>query len=184
LIAGVDEAGRGPLAGPVVASAVILKRFDFTARVDDSKKLSPAAREKAYSEIYEKAFVGLGIVDEKVIDEINIYQATRRAMEQAIASLNVRPEYILVDGRINLATPCPHVCIVRGDSKSLSIGAASIVAKVTRDRLMREYDALYPVYGFKDHKGYPTRRHKQALTRHGPSPIHRFTYAPVRESMR
>jgi len=180
-IAGVDEAGRGPFAGPVVAGAVILKESDFAAEINDSKKLSPKKREKAYREILEKAIVGVGIVDEKTIDEVNILRATQKAMEIAIANLKVRPDYVIVDGRVRLATRCPIKCIIEGDSKSLSIAAASIIAKVTRDRLMVEYDRLYPQYGFARHKGYGTRRHKTALKNHGPSPIHRYSFRPVRE---
>lgn len=180
LIAGVDEAGRGPLAGPVVAGAVILKDFDFKEDIDDSKKLTPKKREKAYLEITEKCFVGVGIVDEKVIDEINIYRATLKAMELAIADLKVLPDYILVDGRMKLITRCPIKCIVGGDGKSLSIAAASIVAKVTRDRIMLKYHEEYPQYGFARHKGYGTSFHKEALKNHGPSPIHRFSFQPVK----
>ena len=184
LIAGVDEAGRGPLAGPVVACAVILEDSALSAHIDDSKALTAGMRERAYSEIVKKSFIGIGIVDEKTIDEINIYQATRLAMEKALSGLEVPPEYILIDGRIKVKTSSPTRFIIRGDSKCLSIAAASIVAKVTRDALMREYDSLYPAYGFKAHKGYPTRRHKEALLKHGPSPIHRRSYAPVREALR
>lgn len=182
LIAGVDEAGRGPLAGPVVAGAVILKRFDFESRIDDSKKLTRKCRETAYREILKKSVCSVGMVDEKTIDAINIYQATRLAMERAIGGLKIPPDYILIDGNIKLNTPHPSKSIIRGDSKSMSIAAASIIAKVTRDSLMREYDSLYPAYGFKTHKGYPTRRHKEALMRYGPSPIHRYSYAPVKEA--
>jgi ribonuclease HII len=163
LVAGIDEAGRGPLAGPVVASAVILKDLNFTARIDDSKKLSAKKREKAYHEILEKAHVGIGIVSEKTIDEINIYRATIKAMEMAVADLGIPPDYVIVDGRVRLSTKCPIKCIVRGDSKSLSIAAASIIAKVTRDRLMLEYDKTYPHYGFAKHKGYGTILHREAL---------------------
>ena len=181
LVAGIDEAGRGPLAGPVVASAVILKSRHFRATIDDSKKLSPKKREKAYLEIFKKAIVGVGIVDEKTIDEINIYRATIKAMEMAIANLETPPDYVIVDGRLKLSTKCPLKCIIKGDSKSLSIAAASIIAKVTRDRLMVEYDKTYPQYGFARHKGYPTALHLKALHTYGPCPIHRLTYAPVRQ---
>lgn len=183
LIAGIDEAGRGPLAGPVVASAVILKAFDFRADIDDSKKLSAKKRERAFHEIRKKAFVGVGIVDEKTIDKINIYRATIKAMELAIADLEIPPDYVLVDGRVKLATKCPTKCITKGDSKCLSIAAASIIAKVTRDSLMVEYHEKYPQYGFSRHKGYPTKFHKTALKNHGPSPIHRISFQPVRESL-
>jgi len=180
-IAGVDEAGRGPLAGPVVASAVILKSLRFVEDIDDSKKLSAKKREKAFREIVEKAIVGVGIVDEKTIDEINIYRATIRAMEIAISNLEIPPDYVIVDGRVKISTRCPVKCIIRGDSLSLSIAAASIIAKVTRDRLMLKYDELFPQYGFARHKGYGTKLHKSALEAHGPSPIHRFSFRPIKD---
>ena len=182
-IAGVDEAGRGPLAGPVVAGACILKDFDFTCDINDSKQLSPVKRERAYKEIFEKSVVGIGIVDEKTIDRINIYQATLLAMQMAIQNLKIPPDYVIVDGRMKLVTKCPVKCIVKGDCKSMSIAAASIVAKVTRDRLMRKYDEEYPQYGFARHKGYGTRFHNSALKKFGPSPIHRYSYRPVKEAM-
>ena len=178
----MDEAGRGPLAGPVVAGACILTSFDFKSRVDDSKKLTARCREKAYREIIKKSVYSVGIVDEKTIDAINIYQATRLAMVKAISGLKISPEYILIDGNIRLDTPHPSRSIIRGDSKSLSIAAASIIAKVTRDNLMRGYDSMYPCYGFRSHKGYPTRAHKEALSKFGPSPIHRYSYTPVKAS--
>jgi ribonuclease HII len=181
IIAGVDEAGRGPLAGPVVAGAVILTSLDFSEDIDDSKKLTPKKRDKAYFEIMSKAIVGVGMVDEKTIDEINIYRATIKAMEMAIANLSISPEYVIVDGRMRLVTKCPLKCIIRGDSESLSIAAASIIAKVTRDRLMLKYHEEYPQYGFDRHKGYGTKMHKIALQNHGPSPIHRFSFRPVKE---
>ncbi len=181
LVAGVDEAGRGPLAGPVVAGAVILRDIDFRHEIDDSKALTPAKRERAYDEILAKADVGVGIVDEKTVDKINIHRATKRAMELALAKLSVKPDYVIVDGIMKINTRCPIKLIVGGDSKSLSIAAASIVAKVTRDRIMCLYDAVYPQYGFARHKGYPTKAHKKALKAHGPSPIHRRSYKPVRD---
>ena len=131
----------------------------------------------------KKAIVGVGIIDEKIIDKINIYKATLKAMEMAIANLGVRPDYIIVDGRMKIVTKCPVKCIVKGDCKSLSIAAASIIAKVTRDALMLKYDEQYPQYGFARHKGYGTRLHKEALKEFGPSPIHRYSYAPVKESI-
>ncbi|MBP7056037.1 MAG: ribonuclease HII [Candidatus Omnitrophica bacterium] len=179
LIAGVDEAGRGPLAGPVVAGAVILKVPHFTNRVDDSKKLSERQRNAAYLEIVKNGMTGLGIVCEKDIDEINIHQATKKAMQMALDNLPIKPDYVLVDGIIRLATDCPYMSIIKGDSRCLSIAAASIVAKVTRDKIMVEYDKLYPQYGFARHKGYPTKNHKAALKVHGYCPIHRRTYHPV-----
>jgi len=166
------------LAGPVVAGAVIFRDLGLKTEINDSKKLSAKKREKAFAEISEKAFVGIGIVDEKTIDEINIYQATRKAMHEALAKLEVPPDYVIVDGRMKIATKCPIKCIVGGDAKCLSIAAASIVAKVTRDKIMAEYDLVYPQYGFKQHKGYATRSHKRALRAHGPSPIHRNSFHP------
>ena len=184
LIAGVDEAGRGPLAGPVVAGAVILRNTSFTHAIDDSKKLSAGKREKAFEEILKKADVGIGIVNEKTIDRINIHRATKKAMELAMSKLSQKPHYVIVDGIMKIRTRCPIRTIIGGDSKCLSIAAASIVAKVTRDRIMGWYDELYPQYGFARHKGYPTKAHKSALKLHGPSPIHRRSYRPVRESDR
>lgn len=181
LIAGVDEVGRGPLAGPVVASACIIKNFSFRAEINDSKKLSPRKREKAYNELAKKSIFGIGIVSEKTIDAINIHQATKRAMEIAISNLGIAPDYVLVDGRMKLTVKCPLECIISGDSKSLSIAAASIIAKVTRDSLMVKYDEEYPQYGFSRHKGYPTKFHKSALKNHGPSPIHRYSFRPVKD---
>ena len=180
-IAGVDEAGRGPLAGPVVAGAVIIRDFAFTERIDDSKKLSANKREKAYHQILKNCIVGVGIVDEKIIDGINIYQATKKAMQLAISNLEIPPDYVIVDGNMKIATKCPIRCIVGGDSKSMSIAAASIVAKVTRDKLMTEYDALFPQYGFARHKGYGTKAHMKALSEYGPSPIHRRSFRPVKD---
>lgn len=181
LIAGVDEAGRGPLAGPVVAGAVIIRDFRFKNRIDDSKKLTPARREAAYEEIVSKAYIGVGIVEHDVIDDINIYRASIKAMELAIADLKVRPDYLLVDGRMKLVTGCPIRCIINGDSRSFSIAAASIVAKVTRDRLMQSYHMLYPLYEFCRHKGYGTKAHIAALLKLGPSPIHRLSFKPVKQ---
>ncbi len=180
-IAGVDEAGRGPLAGPVVAGAVIIKDFKFKERIDDSKKLTPAKREKAYREILKKSIVGIGIVDEKTVDRINIYHATIKAMQIAISNLAIPPDYCIVDGKMKIATKCPLKCIVGGDSKSLSIAAASIIAKVTRDRLMVEYDKIYPQYGFARHKGYGTKVHMEALKTCGPCPIHRRSFHPIKK---
>ena len=181
MIAGVDEAGRGSLAGPVVASAVILKDRRFSCEINDSKQLSQKKREKAFAEILKKSIVGIGIIDEKTIDRINIHQATLRAMEMAIANLRIPPDYIIVDGRMKFVTKCPIKCIVKGDSKSMSIAAASIIAKVTRDGIMSKYDKEYPQYGFAKHKGYGTRLHKETLKKFGPSPIHRYSYQPVKE---
>jgi len=168
-IAGIDEAGRGPLAGPVVAAAVLFPQNTIIPGVDDSKKLSPSKREIFFDLIYERALaIGVGVCDEKVIDEINILQATYRAMKEAITSLLVQPEHVLVDGTLISDFDLPQTAIPGGDGKCFSIAAASIIAKVTRDRMMVEYDHLYPEYGFK--------RHIQAIIKHGFSPIHRTSF--------
>ncbi|MFH1888667.1 MAG: ribonuclease HII [Candidatus Omnitrophota bacterium] len=186
IIIGVDEAGRGPLAGPVTAAAVALKRTRFKNRIDDSKKLSPSQRERAFSEIIDKCLFGVGIINEDVIDRMNILVATRMAMEEAVLSLieKLRPIrkrhiHILVDGNVKLNTGLPFTNIIKGDSKSKSIACASILAKVTRDRIMSLCDKKYPQYGFSKHKGYPTREHRLALKRFGPSLIHRMSFYGV-----
>ena len=186
LVIGVDEAGRGPLAGPVVAAAVALRQTRFKNRIDDSKKLTARAREKAFLEILDKSISGVGIVNEKIIDRINILQATRIAMEQAISSLvdkmgatGYKRLHVIVDGNVKLDIKLPYANIIRGDGKSKSIASASILAKVTRDRIMSLYDKVYPQYGFKKHKGYPTKSHKSALKKFGPSVIHRISFAGV-----
>ena len=145
--------------------------------------MSPEKRLRAYREIIKNAVFGVGIVDEKIIDEINIHAATIKAMELALSNLGVLPDYILIDGRVKLESASPTEAIVMGDSKSLSIAAASIIAKVTRDNLMINYDLAYPRYGFARHKGYATKAHKLALKNHGPSPIHRFSFQPVKDSI-
>lgn len=186
LVIGVDEAGRGPLAGPVVAAAVALKKTRFRNRIDDSKKLTSQAREKAFLEILNKSVFGLGIVNEKIIDRLNILAATRIAMEQAIAGLidkigavNPKRAHVIVDGNVKLDIPLPYANIIKGDARSKSIASASILAKVTRDRIMSVYDKVYPQYGFCKHKGYPTRTHKSALRKFGPSLIHRNSFSSV-----
>jgi len=186
LIIGVDEAGRGPLAGPVVAAAVALSTFRFKNRIDDSKKLTARSREKAFLEIVNNSVFGIGIINEKVIDRVNILQATRLAMEQAIASLlnKLKPAklnriHIIVDGDVCLDIKLPYTRIIKGDSKSKSIASASILAKVTRDSIMKLYDTMYPQYGFTQHKGYPTRLHRDILGRIGPSQIHRKSFCGV-----
>jgi len=208
-IIGVDEAGRGPLAGPVVAAAVLLKASRFKNRIDDSKKLSPLSRDKAFPEIIGKSVFGIGIIDEKIIDRVNILRATHLAMEEAVNSLikklvsyqnchlvsrvagkafcafpyckKINPQsknkiHIIVDG--NMAANFGFACtpIVKGDAKSKSIAAASILAKVTRDRIMDDYHKIYPQYGFLEHKGYLTCAHRRALKKFGPSLIHRKSF--------
>jgi ribonuclease HII len=181
-IAGVDEAGRGPLAGPVVSAAVVLPS-DFRARgVTDSKKLSPNRRAHLFDHIYEQArAIGIGIVDALEIDRINILQAARLSMILALANVGTPPDYVLVDGNFRLETDLPHQPIVKGDARSISIAAASIVAKVSRDRLMLRYHEDFPQYGFDRHKGYPTKSHKAAIALHGPCLIHRRSFKGVLE---
>lgn len=186
LIIGIDEAGRGPLAGPVVAAAVYVSDFSFSCRIDDSKTLTAAQREKAFDEIVSKCDFGIGLMTEVAIDEHNILQATFMAMKAAVVDLSAQISLadhkvcLLVDGN-QFASDLPYACrtIVGGDSQSFSIACASILAKVTRDRLLVEYDKVFPQYGFARHKGYPTKAHKQAIAEHGLSPIHRRTFRHV-----
>lgn len=176
-ICGIDEVGRGPLAGPVVAGAVILPRDCDILYINDSKKLSAAKREVLYDEIMEKAVaVGIGMASPKRIDEINILQATYEAMRDAIKKLAVTPDILLNDAVTIPQVNIKQVPIIKGDAKSISIGAASIVAKVTRDRMMVEYDKILPEYGFASNKGYGSKEHIEALKKYGPSPIHRATF--------
>ena len=179
-IAGIDEAGRGPLAGPVVAAAVILPREEKISGVNDSKKLTEKQRNSIYPEILKRASVGLGVISEKIIDEINIYQAARLAMKEAVLDLPHEAGYLLIDGTMSIDIPITAMSIVRGDAKSASIAAASIVAKVVRDGIMRKMHEKYPEYDFAQHKGYPTKKHCEALFRHGPCPIHRRSFGPVK----
>ena len=177
LICGIDEAGRGPLAGPVVAGAVILPKDCEILYLNDSKKLSPAKREALYEEIMEKAeAVGVGMASPARIDEINILQATYEAMREAVDNLGVTPELLLNDAVTIPDVSIPQVPIIKGDAKSVSIAAASIIAKVTRDRLMVQYDEILPGYGFARHKGYGSKDHIEAIRRLGPTPIHRQTF--------
>ncbi|MDH4228788.1 MAG: ribonuclease HII [Nitrospirota bacterium] len=182
-IAGIDEAGRGPLAGPVVAAAVILDAADPIAGLNDSKQLSEKTRERLFTEIHTRArAVGVGIVHAGEIDRINILQATILAMTQAVERLSaggVEADYLLLDALTLSALPLPQEGIIGGDGKSASIAAASIVAKVTRDRIMVAYNDNFPGYGFAVHKGYPTRAHREALSRLGPCPIHRRSFRGV-----
>jgi ribonuclease HII len=181
-IAGIDEAGRGPLAGPVVAAAVILPVGVTIAGVDDSKKLSPDKREKLFDIIMTHALsVGVGLITPAEIDNINILQATRRAMLAAVQNLSHPPDYLLIDGISTIDSTIPQKTIKKGDSLSISIAAASIIAKVTRDRIMIEMAAKYPGYGFAGHKGYGSAAHLDAIKRLGPSPIHRLTFGGVKE---
>ncbi len=186
LIIGIDEAGRGPLAGPVVASAVWLKTFSFQNRIDDSKKLSRSQRESAFLEIITKSVFGIGVINEKVIDRVNILVATQMAMEKAVDELlskiispGAKQIQLLVDGPVKLNLSLPITNIIRGDAKSKSIASASIIAKVTRDRIMNLYDKVFPQYGFNRHKGYPTETHRAALKEFGSCIIHRQSFYGV-----
>jgi ribonuclease HII len=185
-IAGVDEAGRGPLAGPVVAAACILPEDFFIPKIDDSKRLSPRQREEMFVALTEHPCVhyGIGFVQALVIDQINILQAALRAMALAIDNLKEKPDFILVDGRQKPSTKIPCQATIRGDSLSQSIMAAAILAKVFRDHWMSELDEQFPHYGFASHKGYPTPEHLAALDKWGPCPIHRQSYAPVKRAAR
>ncbi|HEY5649472.1 MAG TPA: ribonuclease HII [Nitrospiria bacterium] len=180
-VAGIDEAGRGPLAGPVVAAAVIFPHGESIEGLRDSKKLTPRSRERYFKKIHEAALsVGIGIVDEDLIDRVNILQGTRIAMIRAIENLSVVPDYLLVDGMPLPESPLPQRALIKGDDLSQSIAAASVIAKVTRDGLMREYHERYPRYNFSSNKGYGTAEHLRALDQFGPCPIHRRSFAPVR----
>lgn len=179
LIAGVDEVGRGPLIGPVVAAAVILPKDFILEGLTDSKKLSEKKRELFYSIIKEKALsIGVGVIDEKRIDEINIYEATKEAMHMAINNLDIRPEHILIDA-MKLDLDIPTTSIIKGDFLSISISAASVIAKVERDHLMYVMDREYPMYDLKNNKGYGTKKHLEALKKYGITKYHRLSYKPV-----
>jgi ribonuclease HII len=181
-VAGVDEAGRGPLAGPVVAAAVVLDANHPIAGIDDSKKLTPKKRERLFDELQNQAVaVGVGLAGPDEIDRINILQASLLAMQRAVDDMRLQPDYLLIDGLFTIPSLLPQKPITKGDSRSASIAAASIVAKVTRDRLMQTYHATYPQYGFAGHKGYPTQAHKDAIRRFGCCPIHRRTFKGVYE---
>lgn len=193
-IIGIDEAGRGPLAGPVVASAVLLSKTSFEHKIADSKKLSANNRGKAYDEIYANATVGIGVINESVIDRCNILEATYIAMNNAVLDVVSQLDklctmdnsffqkvYLLIDGNsFKPSVPYKWKAVVKGDQKILSIACASIIAKVTRDRIIEEYDKVYPHFGFKQHKGYPTKGHMEAIKRFGLLPIHRRSFAPCR----
>ena len=180
LIAGVDEVGRGPLAGPVAATAIIMPKDCYIEGVTDSKKVSPKKRKELKNQILEKAIaVSTIFINEKIIDEVNIYEATKLAMYQAINELDPKPDYVLIDA-MPLDLDIPHESIIKGDEKSFTIACASIIAKEARDELMDEFDQKYPEYDFKQNKGYPTKKHRNALLTYGVTPIHRRTYGPVK----
>lgn len=181
LIGGIDEVGRGPLIGPVVAACVILPKNYKLEGLTDSKKLSEKKRDKFYNILMKDAVsIGIGIVDEKEIDELNIYQATKKAMAQAVDNMKIKPEHILVDA-MPLELDIPTTSIIKGDAKSITIAAASVIAKVTRDRMMYELDEKYPMYDLKHNKGYPTKNHLEALKKYGITKYHRLSYGPVKE---
>ncbi|MCJ8006247.1 ribonuclease HII [Lederbergia wuyishanensis] len=181
LIAGLDEVGRGPLAGPVVSAAVILEENSYIPGLNDSKKLTEKKREELYSEIMSKSVaVGIGILSSEEIDRVNIYEATKKSMLAAVQNLSVQPDYLLLDA-MKINSIYPEISIIKGDAKSVSIAAASIVAKVTRDGIMKDYHEQYPHYGFHLHMGYGTKLHLDALNDFGPCPIHRKTFAPIKK---
>ena len=181
LIAGVDEVGRGPLVGPVVTACVILpEKFDLP-HLTDSKKLTERRREILYKEIQEQALgIGIGIVDNEEIDNINILNATKKAMKMAINNCNIRPEHVLIDA-VKLDIDIPTTSIIKGDLKSITISAASVIAKVTRDHMLYELDKKYPMYDFKHNKGYPTKKHIEAIMEYGIIKEHRKSFSPVKE---
>ena len=187
-ITGLDEAGRGPLAGPVVASAVTINRKTFLRKrsvlqnIKDSKKLSAKKREEFYKILTKHLAIewGIGKVSEKVIDKINILEATKLAMERAVQKLKIKPDFLILDGKMALDLNIHQKSIIKADEKVFSCSAASIIAKVTRDRIMRREHKKYPCYGFDKHKGYPTKLHRKMLKKHGPCKIHRKSFAPVK----
>lgn len=182
-IAGIDEVGRGPLAGPVVAATVILPRDFHVLEINDSKQLSEAKRDALFDKIKNEALaIGVGIKDETIIDKVNIYQATKLAMIEAVENLSIDPQHLLIDA-MKLELAIPQTSIIKGDAKSLSIAAASIVAKVTRDRMMKDYNEEYPGYGFDKNAGYGTKVHLEGLEKYGVTPIHRKTFAPVKDQL-
>ena len=180
-IAGIDEAGRGPLAGPVVSAAVILPDSFPVSGINDSKKLTPKKRASLFEEIYKHAVaVGIGIVGPSEIDRRNILEASRFSMSLSVENLALKPDYLLIDGTFQIASSLPQEAIPKGDTLSISIAAASIIAKVTRDRMMAKYHQEYPQFGFAQHKGYPTKAHKAAIKQYGCCPIHRKSFKGVK----
>ena len=181
LIGGIDEVGRGPLVGPVVAACVILPINYELPGLNDSKKLTEKRREEFSKILMQDAIsIGIGIIDEKIIDEVNIYEATKLDMKDAINNCQIKPEHVLIDA-MKLGIDIPSTSIIKGDAKSLSIAAASVIAKVTRDHMLIELDKTYPMYDFKHNKGYPTKKHVEAIYKYGITPFHRKTFSPVKE---
>ena len=183
ILAGIDEVGRGPLAGPVVAASVVFRGPLSLSGLNDSKQVAPVRREILFKKIISHSVVGIGIVSETLIDQINIYQASRLAMRQAVLALPCTPDFLLIDGPMNLDLPLQQVGIIQGDCQSALIAAASIVAKVYRDHFMRKLDSVYPGYGFAAHKGYATPQHLRVLRLKGASEIHRKTFWPVSQEI-
>lgn len=183
LVAGVDEAGRGPLAGPVVAAAVILPRQNWPSGLNDSKALSASARERLLNILRKCAQIGIGISEPEEIDRLNILGGTMIAMQRAVAALPIPPDAVIIDGNRAPQLPMPVQTIIKGDALSLSIAAASIVAKVTRDDIMKRADSRFMGYNLSQHKGYPTKAHREAVAALGPSPIHRLSFAPCKAAL-
>tara|TARA_B100000315_G_scaffold47404_1_gene42229 strand:- start:590 stop:1186 length:597 start_codon:yes stop_codon:yes gene_type:complete len=182
IIAGIDEAGRGPLAGPVVAASVILPENCRVEGLNDSKKLSEKKRNLIFQIIRQKAVaIGIGITYENIIDQINILQAAKVAMEDSVSRLSCKPDFLLIDGNQKILSTIPQLTIIKGDALSASIAAASVIAKVTRDKMMIQYDDIYPQYGFRKHKGYGTQDHLKSISKFGPCKIHRKTFKSVKE---
>ena len=177
LIAGIDEAGRGPLAGPVVAAAVILPHDYENPEIKDSKKLTPRKRERLYEVIEHDALsIGLGVVEASVIDDVNVFQATLMAMKEAVSNLALKPDYLIIDGSCCIFVPLPQEAVVKGDSRSISVASASIIAKVSRDSIMEIYHRQFPQYNFLKNKGYGTGEHREAIKKYGPCKIHRRSF--------
>mgnify|MGYP001291387138 CR=1 FL=1 len=181
LIAGVDEVGRGTIAGPVVAAAVILKRDFIPSGINDSKKISPSVRELLYDQILENSYVGIGVADVECIDTINILNATKYAMNIAYEKLAKKPDILLIDGNFEINTEIVNMSIIKGDQKSISIAAASIIAKVVRDRIMDKFSSVFGKYTFNKHKGYPTKDHIKEIEQYGVLNLHRKTFSPVND---
>lgn len=183
VIAGCDEAGRGPMAGPLTVAACVFEEGFYDERINDSKQLSERKREELFDLIKQTAKAyAVVVIDEKTVDDLNVYEASRQGMINAVKQLGIEVDYILTDA-MPLRNEMAHEAIIKGDSKSISIAAASILAKVTRDRIMKKYDEKYPQYNFKKHKGYPTKEHKELLKKYGPCPIHRRSFGPVKECL-
>ena len=185
VIVGVDEAGRGPLAGPVVAASCLFSDNIIIEGIDDSKKIPPKKRRILFEKLIndEKIFYGIGVVEKEIIDKINIYQATIQAMLAAVNNMSIKPDYLLVDGMALSSSGIISEKIIKGDAKSISIAAASIIAKETRDDIMKEYHKIWPEYGFDKHKGYGTKQHISAIEKYGPCQIHRYSFEPIKSQL-